>query len=115
MDTNRLIIRGAQAAAEHDLANVHALAAAHWQEQGYTVIAHEGGYAVVGKNAATGEDNPAALTIEWDTIKELGGEYWFFSPANDPRFTEYRQRGIDLGMTWECEEIEMPEEWNENF
>lgn len=91
---------------EHDLAIINEIAAAWWAAAGYTVVeTDEGKKAVVGKNAATGEDNISALTMTWavpqavdftideETGATIPGEgtLWFIpSPSSDPRFRLWR-------------------------
>lgn len=120
-----LILRGTQAQVQHDLYIINQIAAVWWASQGYTVIDTPEGKAIVGKNAATGEDNPDALTTTWAmpspldyTIDEetgavipTEGTLWFIpSPTSDPRFYLWRDYLPD-GVTIQCEEVEMPQEW----
>ena len=90
---------------KHDLAIINEIAAAWWAAEGYTVIETGEGKTVVGKNAATGEDNASALTTTWavpqvvdftideETGARIPGEgtLWFIpSPSSDPRFHLWR-------------------------
>lgn len=88
MDNNTIIEFSTQLEAETGLAIVNQIAAAWWQSQGYTVIDGE----LVGKNAATGQDEPTATKTEtWDIVKESpDGTFYFTSPATDARFVDWR-------------------------
>lgn len=119
MDQYRLI--GTKEQVEHDLAVINQIAAAWWADQGYTVVETSEGRAIVGKNAATGEDNPEALTTSWAepapvdyTINEetrevipADGTLWCApSPSSDARFALWRDY-LPEGVVIECEEIEL--------
>lgn len=71
---------------------------------GYTVI--DG--AVVAKNAATGADNPEALTTTWAIPQPIDpgnedGDWFIVSPSSDPRFVDWRER-IPESIDIQCEE-----------
>lgn len=110
---------GTQEQVAHDLAIINDVAAAWWSAQGYTVVQTEGGKAVVGKNAATGEDNAEALTTTWAeaapvdyTTDEESGEimpsagtlWWIPSPSGDQRFYLWRDY-LPEGAGIRCEEV----------
>lgn len=95
---------GTMSQAAHDLNIVNMVAASYWQTQGYTVIDTPKGKAIVGKNAITGEDNPAALTITWAEIEELpNGRSGFIDPENDARFIDWKER-LPQGVSLQCTE-----------
>jgi len=113
-----LILKGTLPQVQHDLFIINQIAAAWWAAQGYTVIDTPQGKAVVGKNAATGEDNLDALTTTWaepmpldstvdeetgDTIPVDGTLWSIPSPTSDPRFHEWRSYVPD-GVVIACEE-----------
>lgn len=115
-----LILRGTQAQVQHDLYIINQIAAGWWASQGYTVIDTPQGKAVVGKNAATGEDNPDALTTTWaepmpvdftvdeetgETIPTEGTLWYITSPTSDTRFALWRDY-LPEGVTIQCEEVE---------
>lgn len=89
-----IIMKGTLADVQHDLAIINQVAAVFWAEQGYTVIDTPQGKAVVGKNAATGEDNHEALTTTWavPAQDEVEGYWYIVDPASDPRFVDWRDR-----------------------
>lgn len=94
------------AAAVLDAINV--LAGQWWQSQDFTVQDGQ----LVGRNAATGEDEPgSARTITWDTVKEsLDGTFYLTSLRNDPRFVD----GIEMlpaEVRALFEERPFPEAW----
>lgn len=118
---NALILKGTLAQVQHDLAVINAVAAAWWASQGYTVIDTPSGKAVVGKNAATGEDNPNAMTTTWaeprpvnftmdeqtgEITPEEGTEWYIMSPSSDPRFADWRLY-IPDGTVTQCQEVEL--------
>lgn len=110
-DSNMIIIHGTTEQAQTDLDNFHTLCRQWWALQGYDVEP-EG---VVPKNAATGQDEPAAQkTTCWDTLKpdptDPSKSYWI-SPSSDPRFVDWKDHLAAMGHTLQCEEIAMPEEW----
>lgn len=101
---------GTQEAAQACLSALNQVAAAWWIEQGYTVKQTENGSVLIGKNAATGEDNPQGVTTTWDEVKESPvGTFYFASPAE--RYPTWREfmPDIDLGV-----KKEMPEDWTIN-
>ena len=105
MDQPTLILRGSQDDVLADLAVINQLAAAYWKSQGYTVVNTADGKAVLGKNALTGVDNPAATTTTWAIPSEVSdGTYYIPSPSNYPAYSEWRERGISIGYTWKCTE-----------
>lgn len=106
----------------YDLALINVVAAEWWRSQGYTIVETESGQAVVGKNAATGADNPEALTTTWAepvpeyfTIDEETGKtiaagdtsWWIPSPSGDQRFYLWRDY-LPEDVSIRCEEIVMP-------
>jgi hypothetical protein len=94
------------------LAAINHIAAIYWQEEGYTVIQTPNGPALVGKNAATGEDNPEALTTTWDVVRESPDGTWYFTdPASDERFSEWEDRAAAAGYTFDFTRKPMPPEW----
>ena len=107
MDNNTIIEFSTQQDAETGLAIVNQIASAWWQSQGYTVIDGE----LVGKNAATGQDEPEATkTKTWDIVKESpDGTFYFTSPATDARFVDWRSY-LPKGVTMP-EDKAFPTEW----
>ncbi len=95
---------GTQQQAAHDLAIVNLVAADYWNAQGYAVIDIPDGKAVIGKNAGTGDDNPAGLTTTWAVIEELpDGRFGFVDPVNDARFRRWKDH-IPQGISLQCSE-----------
>lgn len=84
-------------AAQACLAAINAVAQNYWQSQGYSV--QDG--ALIGKNAASGEDEPmAARTVAWAQIEDMdGGKFGFYSPGNAPRFALWKGRLAEIGFT----------------
>lgn len=110
MDGYLIIEFGTKEAADACLSALNQVAAAHFASLGYTVKQTEQGLVVVGKNAATGEDNPEGVTSTWDDLKESpDNTFYFASPTPDPRFKDWRNympEGVDLG-----DEKPFPKEW----
>lgn len=101
-----LILKGTLEQVEHDLSIINEIAAAWWASQGYTIIETEDGKAIVGKNAATGMDNPSALTTKWAEPELLldTTDVWFIpSPSADKRFIDWKSY-LPEGVSIECEE-----------
>lgn len=97
--------------AQDCLSAINSLAADFWIGQGYIVIEEEGVRQLVGKNAATGEDEVMnTRTVTWDNIAESpDGTFYFTSPVDQyPTWRDFMPEGVNLG-----EEVEMPEEWKE--
>ncbi len=106
-----LILKGTVEQVQIDLDIINQIAAAWWAAQGYTVIDTPEGKAVVGKNAATGEDNDKALTTTWAIPQPLDpenedGEWFIPSPSTDPRFVNWRDY-IPQGVEILCREEEL--------
>ncbi len=103
----------------NDLSIINQIAAAWWISQGYTVLNGEHGPELVGKNNATGEDDPqAARTLQWavpqpvtfdideegQIIPDAETLWWILSPTGDARFHLWRDY-VPAGQALECEEI----------
>lgn len=88
---------------------INDIAANYWEMNGYTVLTIEGSRQLVGKNAATGHDQPdSARTLTWDIIREsLDGTFYFSSLNNDPRF----YRGMEQLAAYDFIEKQMPSHW----
>ena len=86
MDNYLILSFPTKAQAETCLKAINSLAAQWWQSQGYTVVDGQ----LVGKNAATGQDEPeSAKTITWGVVKESpDGTFYLPSLRNDPRFID---------------------------
>lgn len=112
MDGYLIIEFGTKGAADACLSALNQVAAAHFASLGYTVKQTEQGLVVMGKNAATGEDNPKGVTTTWDQVKESPvGTFYFASPTPDQRYKDwknYMPEGMDLGV-----EKLFPEDWVE--
>lgn len=95
------------------LAVINQLAAAYWVSQGYTVLDTPEGKVLVGKNAATGEDMPdSEKTITWDTVKVSPvNTYYFTDPAQNEKFSLWKERSADLGYVFDGVQKEFPAEW----
>ena len=100
---------GTQAAAQHALDLIEqVLAPTHFSTLGYTIIDNGGELAVVAKDAATGQDATGSLTTCWDHLKTApDGRSWFYSPTDDLRFFEWKDR-LPEGIVLDIEEIELP-------
>jgi hypothetical protein len=89
--------------------------ATYWQGQGETVIQdpETGLYALVGRNAKTGELEPdKAKTTQWSPIETApDGTEYMYSYGNDPRFENWKQAWAASGLPDCFEEIDMPDEW----
>ena len=101
---------GTKSQVDHDNALIKHIAASWWVTQGYTIIeTEEHGLAIVGKNSATGENDPDSLTVSWAIPEEQEDGLWKIpSPSSDQRFylwRDYIPEGIDI----QCEEIEFEE------
>ncbi len=111
MDKLLILEFATQTEAETGLSIINQIASAWWQSQGYTVINGE----LVGKNAATGQDDPTATKTEtWDVVKESpDGTFYFTSPSTDTRFVDWRNylpEGVKLP-----EDKIFPIEWAEPY
>jgi hypothetical protein len=84
----------AQALAALDL--LHPAMAQIAAAAGYTVI---NGFHVVGKNAATGEDNPDDITTEWGSPMPLVGGGWGIRSIRKTFHTTYPQLEAAAGLS----------------
>lgn len=97
------IIIGTLKAVSSDLNVIDMIAAGHFDNEGYTVKIVDGVLCVIPKTQ--GVDNFEAKTIpSWDAIKEHEGQFWIYSPANMPQFSEYRSRAG--AYVWQAQEVE---------
>jgi len=105
------IIKGSLNDATDDLAAFHMLALQWWPAQGYPII--EGG--VVPKNAQTGDlDFNAPRTTAWDILKSApDGDYWWWSPSDDPRFVDWKEYLAQNGYVLKC--VETLKDWNDEI
>lgn len=100
-----LILIGTETEAKHDLEIINLISAQYYAGSGYTVEHGATGFELIGKNAATNQDNPnAQRTVTWDEIKEHNGQFYFTSLSNDPRFKDWRDYLPD-GVSMQCQEI----------
>jgi hypothetical protein len=123
--SNLILEFDTQQEAQACLNAINALAAQWWQQQGYSVIddaESPSGKRVVGKNAATREDDAdQGGTTTWDIVKESpDGTFYFSSLSNKVEFYD-PENDIDwkialegMGFTAIGTEKTMPEEWLES-
>ena len=102
MDEYLIIVFPTQIDAQTCLDDVNNQICQYWQQQGYTVINGQ----IVGKSAATGQDDPsAAMTISWDEVKESpDSTFYFSSPHNDARFSGVTITGgaeVPFPLAWQ--------------
>lgn len=107
MDNSLILEFSTREEAMDALTVINAMAAAWWAGQGYTVQDGQ----LVGKNAATGQDEPdAQKTTKWADIQESqDGTFYFPSLSNDARFQDWRDylpEGVSLP-----EDKVFPPEW----
>ncbi len=109
-----LICNGTLEGAEDDLKMIASIIADVYEELGYRVILKNGDPFVIPKNAETGaEESSKQYQIVWDQSVQAPDETWYFtSPLTDPKYLNYRARGIAKGHAWKTNEIPKPEEWN---
>lgn len=94
------------------LAVIDQLAAPYWAGQGYTVLQTENGAVLIGKNAATGNDDPDGVTRTWDEVRlSPDGTFYIFDPAVEARFSEWESRAAEAGYVLEGVRKIMPENW----
>lgn len=95
------------------LAVINQLAISYWESRGYTVLDTPDGKALVGKNAATGEDMPeSAKTTAWDEIKTSpDGTYYFSDPAQNEQFSLWIENASSVGYIFDGVQRECPVEW----
>ena len=75
-----------EAEAQAALVIVNQMAEAFFAEQGYTITDINGQHAVVGKNAASNEDNPEALTLTWDEVKQSPDDTFYFTSLTGSQY-----------------------------
>lgn len=92
---------------------INQLAAAYWASEGYTVLDTPKGKALVGKNAATGEDMPdSAKTITWDVVQVSPNKtYYFNDPAQREQFSKWEERALEMGYVFDGVRKEFPIAW----
>jgi len=90
MDESLILDFTSEEQAQSCLSAINSMMADYWSGQGYTVLTVDGEKQLVGKNAATGADEPAsARTIAWDQVMTgLAGHWYFSSPSNDAKFAD---------------------------
>ena len=86
----------------------------YWAEQGYTVYNDTQTPKLVGKNAATGKDEPAKqLTESWDKIRKSPDNTFYFTSLTGTRFEgamdDLRAFAAANGIT--MVEKDYPQEW----
>lgn len=113
MDRHIILEFDTEAKAQTCLAVINQLAAAYWVSQGYTVLDTPEGKALVGKNAATGQDMPdSEKTITWDTVKVSPvNTYYFSDPAQNENFSLWVERAAAVGYKFDGVQKEFPAEW----
>ena len=109
MDKYLVLVFADRISAENCLAAINASAVNYWSEQGYSFIEGK----LVGKNAATGNDEPdSVLTFTWDNVKESpDGRFYFSSLSNDSRFAA----GMAMIDGFSFTEMELPDTWKIQF
>ena len=91
------------------LAFINQLAADYWTERGYTVIEENGVKQLIGKNAATGADEPnAQRTLSWDTVKQSPDNTFYFATLTG---TPYAGAMEQLAENFTYVEKAIPAEW----
>jgi len=101
MDDYLILEFATQNDAQSCLNTINSYLVDYYQQQGYEIT----NGAIIGKNSATGADNPQALTTSWDTIKASpDSTYYFASP-----FPKYNPPIQDMNYT----EKAFPDSWQE--
>ncbi len=113
MDKHIILEFDKEQKAQTCLSVINQLAAAYWESQGYTVLDTPEGKALVGKNAATGQDMPdSEKTITWDEIRlSPDNTYYFLDPAASVNYSLWLKRATALGYVFDGVQREMPSEW----
>lgn len=96
-----------QKVAQDCLDAINQVAVSWWISQGYTVEQTENGPILIGKNAATGQDNPKGVTTTWDYVRESPDNTFYFSSPSE-QYPTWRDFMPDVSMGVEKE---MPEGW----
>ena len=113
MDKHIILEFDTEQKAQTCLSVINQLAAAYWVSQGYTILDTPEGKALVGKNAATGEDmKDSEKTITWDTVKLSPDKTYYFSdPAQKENFSLWMERAASMGYVFDGVQREFPAEW----
>lgn len=115
MDRHIILEFDTEQKAQTCLSVINQLAAAYWVSKGYTILDTPEGKALVGKNAATGQDMPdSAKTITWDTVKLSPDKTYYFSdPAQNENFSLWVERATAVGYKFDGVQKEFPLDWME--